>query len=131
MKKIILSVIICMFMCVSASAAELEFADTPIYPIDAMNRLGSISLAEDENTINLSCGFVSNENEEYYISVYEKDTIEDARYIVKYLGPIKLSDFKIAGLNGGRDYYVLLSSVGNMQTVSGKLFTSYTEVSSK
>ena len=127
------SAIMCIstFMGMSAAAAELEFTNTPIYPVDAMNRLGSISLAEDENTINLSCDFVSNKNEEYYISVYEKGTPEDAYYVVKYLGPIKLSDFKIAGLNGGKDYYVLLSSVGNRQVVSGKLFTSYTEVTPK
>jgi hypothetical protein len=117
-------------MSASAFAAELDFTDTPVYPIDAMNRIGSIHLAENENTINLSCSKVSNENEEYYISVYEKGTPESAYYVVKYLGPIKVSDFKIAGLNSGKDYYVLLSSVGNKQTVSGKIFTSYTEVPS-
>lgn len=127
-KSIMVFIAMCIscFMCISASASEFGFSDIPIYPIDAMNRLGSISLNTSENTINVSCDVISNKHEGYYISVYEKG--ENAKYIVKYLGPIKISDFKITGLEGNKEYYVLLSSAGNRQTVSGKIFTSYTEV---
>lgn len=132
MKRFIAFIITCfMFTNIYVGAEEIEFTDKQIYRADAMQRLGSIHLAEGENTINLSCSSTSGKNEIYYISVYERGTTEEAYYVVKYLGPIKISNFKIAGLTGGKDYYVLLSSVEKGQRVSGKMFTSYTEVKSE
>lgn len=123
--------IVTIFSAVSASAAEVDFSNIRIYPVDTMEKLGVVSLAEDENTITLSCNSVSELNEKYYISVYQKGTVEGAHYIVKYFGPVQISDFSISGLEGGKDYKIFLSSVGNQQQVSGKITTSKTEVSSK
>lgn len=130
MKRIILLTMLCLsaFMNINVFAEEISFTDADISPVSGMQRLCSIHLTEDENTINLSCSSY-HKNDAYYISVYEKG--EDAHYIVKYFGPIKINDFKISGLNGGKDYYVLLSSTVSRHNVSGNLYTSYTEVSKK
>lgn len=112
---------------VSAYADEITVNDANIDPVDAMERLASVQLESDENTINLTCADTYDNCDQYYISIYKKGSIDEAEYIVKYLGPIRLSDFKITGLEGGNVYYVLLSSLVDRQNVNCTITTSTEE----
>lgn len=112
-------------VCAFAEDNTYTFTDVKVFPMNAMNRLPSVSLGAEENTITVKLDKTSRENEEYYISVYERG--DNAFYAVKYLGPIDISGFSITGLNNNRDYHILLSSTSNMAVVSGMITTSYTE----
>lgn len=127
MKKKLLICMLAAACClsVSAAAAEVSFSEVKVDPADAMDHLGKVVLAENENTISLSCGDAG-ANDVYFISVYELD--EDPQYIVKYMGPVNITGFKISGLEGGKEYNVRLSSLTGRRYVSGTLTTSYEEV---
>ena len=127
MKKKLLICMLAAACClsVSAAAAEVSFSEVKVDPADAMDQLGKVVLAENENTISLSCGDAG-ANDVYFISVYELD--EDPQYIVKYMGPVNITGFKISGLEGGKEYNVRLSSLTGRRYVSGTLTTSYEEV---
>lgn len=117
-------------MCISAFsvyADETTVNDVDVDPVDAMERLASVHLESDENTIQLNCNDTYDTYDQYYISIYRRGSIDEAEYIVKYLGPIRLSDFKITGLQGGTDYYVLLSSLVDRQTINCTITTSMEE----
>lgn len=128
--KVLSGICLAISMCISAfsvSADEITVNDINVDPVDAMERLSSVHLESDENTISLSCDSMFDVYDQYYISIYRRGSIEEAEYIVKYLGPIKLSDFKITGLQGGNDYYVLLSSLVDRQTIDCTITTSMEE----
>lgn len=127
MKKKLLICILAAACCLSvpAAAAEVSFSEVKVDPADAMDHLGKVVLAENENTISLSCGDTG-ANDVYFISVYELG--EDSKYIVEYMGPVNITGFKISGLEGGKEYNVRLSSLTGRRYVSGTLTTSYEEV---
>ena len=112
----------------TASAAETTFEDTEIFPANGV--LYGITLPEGENTLTFNFTEVSSLAEGYYISVY-KFAGNDGGYIFQFLGPIKMSEFTLTGLEGGHDYQINLSSTSNKQTVSGTVTTSYTGVSAQ
>ncbi len=130
MKKIIsliLSICITAGMSAAVFADEIEFNNVDVYPVDSMARLKTFSLSDNENTVELKCSAISNPYEEYYISLYEKGSIDDAHYVFKFIGPVQIRDFSIEGLTGGKSYYIGISSTRNKQVISGTITTSYTE----
>lgn len=109
-------------------ADEIQFDSTIVYPISSMQRLASVHLNENENTIQLFCNDIGNAYDEFYLSIYRETTEDSSGYVLKFFGPIDITNFKISGLDGNEDYNIRLSSVGESRKISGKIVTSFEEV---
>ena len=110
---------------------QVEFIYERAFPVKEPGTFIPITLKEKQNTIEIECTYISNLTDEYYINLYEEELFSNGTFgyklIKKLIGPVRLSKFKLCGLDGGKKYIITFSSTGNVENVSGTLTASYTE----
>lgn len=109
---------------------KVEFIDERAFPVRQAGTSIPITLTEEQNTIEIECTDISNLTDEYYINLCEEEVYLDMvghKPIKEFRCPVRLSKFKLCGLEGGKKYIISFSSTGNVENVSGTLTASYTE----
>ena len=110
----------------------VDFINERAFTVKMPGTFIPIALTEEQNTIEIECTDITNPNDEYYITVYERDlSIADETNnnieMIRCIGPIRLNRFKLCGLENGKTYVISFSSTGNVENISGTLTASYTE----